>query len=308
MIMNTHLCRRAFLHSTALTLSAGLASASAAEAKRTPVVETHVHCFAGKDDKRFPYHDRAPYRPDASTPQGLVKAMDAAGIDFAIIVHPEPYQDDHRYLEYCLQVEPKRFKGTCLFFADKPDACQQLKALAGKSTDRLASLRVHAYAPDRQPPFGKPELKALWKQAGDLGLAIQLHFEPRYAPGFEPLIKEMKDVRVIIDHLGRPMQGTVEEHDVVVKWGRYPNTIMKLSALPDVNRYPHRDIGPIIKRLTETFGVERLIAGGLVQADTTPERYRAERKRLEGHLLHLTEADRARILGGNSVRLFGLGA
>ena len=55
----------------------------------------------------------------------------------------------------------------------------------------LIAARVHAYAPDRLPPFGKPELRNLWRQATELGLAVQLHFEPRYAPAFEPLIKEI---------------------------------------------------------------------------------------------------------------------
>ena len=31
-----------------------------------PVVDTHVHRFAGKDDLRFPHHLRAPYRPETA--------------------------------------------------------------------------------------------------------------------------------------------------------------------------------------------------------------------------------------------------
>ena len=27
-------------------------------------VDTHLHCFAGMDDSRFPYHERAPYEPE----------------------------------------------------------------------------------------------------------------------------------------------------------------------------------------------------------------------------------------------------
>ena len=134
---------------------------------RPPVVDTHVHCFAGRASKRFGYHKDAPYRPDAAaTPESLLKAMDGAGVDHAVIVHPEPYQDDHRYLEHCLKVGGKRLKGTCLFFADRQDAVKKLRALAKKVS--LVALRIHAYAPERQPPFGTPELKALWR-AVDLG-------------------------------------------------------------------------------------------------------------------------------------------
>jgi len=56
--------------------------------------------------------------------------------------------------------------------------------------------------PERLPPFGKPELRELWRKRADLGLMVQLHFEPRWAPGFEPLIQEFPGTTVIIDHLG----------------------------------------------------------------------------------------------------------
>src|SRR5262249_7700049 len=140
--------------------------------RRTPVVDTHLHCFAGKDDARFPYHARAPYRPEAAaTPQHLLKCMDGAGVDFAVVVHPEPYQDDHRYRDYCLEVGKGRLKGTALVFADRPESVAQLPGLAKKLP--LVAVRVHAYAPERLPPFDKPELRDLWKRAGELGLAVQ---------------------------------------------------------------------------------------------------------------------------------------
>ena len=57
-------------------------------------------------------------------------------------------------------------------------------------------------------------------------------------------------------------QGTTEEHAIVIRWARYPNTVMKLSSLPPKDQYPHRDIGPVIRILTNGFGPERLIYGG----------------------------------------------
>lgn len=229
--------------------------------------------------------------------------MDEAGVDFAVVVHPEPYQDDHRYLEHCLAVGGKRLKGTALFFSDRRGSLEKLPTLTKRAD--LVAVRVHAYAPDRLPPFGKPELRRLWQMATDLGLAVQLHFEPRYAPGFEPLIREFRETRVIIDHLGRPFQGTPDEHAVVVNWSRYPNTIMKMASIPSNTSYPHRDIAPVIKQLTECYGADRMIYGGGFGADATGESYRAAFDRAESLLGHLGEADRAKILGGTAVRLFG---
>ena len=266
-------------------------------------VDTHLHCFAGSGDPRFPYHERAPYRPgEPATPQQLLECMDGAGVDFAFVVHPEPYQDDHRYLEHCLEVGQGRLKGTCLFFADRPGSVAKMPELVKRAP--IVAARVHAYAPGRLPPFGKPEMRELWKTASDLGLALQIHFEPRYAAGFEPLIKEFADTRVIIDHLGRPFQGTPEEHEVVVRWSQFENTIIKLSSIPLQTKYPHRDIAPVIKRLVAEFGAERMIYGGGFNAAATPETYRAAFDRAESFIAHLSESDRAAILGGNAAKLF----
>jgi predicted TIM-barrel fold metal-dependent hydrolase len=231
--------------------------------------------------------------------------MAEAGVDYAVVVHPEPYQDDHRYLEHCLAVGKDQLKGTCLFFADCPGSLDRMTELVKNHQGRIVAARIHAYAPNRLPPFGKPELRALWKHVGDLGLAVQLHLEPRYAPGFEPLIKEFPHTTVIIDHLGRPFQGSPQEHAEVLGWARLPNTIMKLSALPAKDQYPHRDVAPVIRDLVKRFGPDRLIYGGGFDARATGESYRAYRERVRSYLTELSAADQAKVLGGTAARLFG---
>lgn len=293
--------RREFIPTALLAASAARGLAGN---QRAPIIDTHLHCFAGAGDKRFPYHANAPYKPEpAATPEHLLKCMDGAGVDFAVVVHPEPYQDDHRYLEHCLDVGKGRLKGTCLFFAGSDKVGERMKALAKKVP--LVAARIHAYAPERLPPFGKPALRELWKTIGECGLAVQLHLEPGYAEGFEPLIKEFKETTVIIDHLGRPMQGTPAEHTAVGKWSRYRNTVMKISAVPEKRQYPHRDVAPIIKRLTDAFGADRLIYGGGFSETATGESYRKERERIAGYLAHLKEEERAKVFGANAARLFG---
>lgn len=296
--------RREFLGAVAVAAVGG--ASRGADSARAPVVDTHLHCFAGPNDSRFPYHKDAPYTPDApATPEHLLKCMDDAGVDFAVVVHPEPYQDDHRYLEHCLSVGKGRLKGTCLFFAERDDTPKRVAELAKKLP--LVAARVHAYSPDRLPPFGKPELRALWRQAGESGLAVQLHFEPRWAEGFEPLIEEFKGVRVLVDHLGRPFQGLPKEHERVVKWGRYRNVVMKLSSVPSRHVYPHRDPQPVVKRLVEAFGADRLMYGGGFSASATGASYRKERGRVATFLAGLSDTDRAKVFGGTAAKAMGFG-
>jgi predicted TIM-barrel fold metal-dependent hydrolase len=297
--------RRVFLGQGAAVslLATGVAEAG----ERVPVVDTHLHCFAGRDDKRFTYHERAPYRPDeVASPEHLLRCMEGAGVDYAIVVHAEPYQDDHRYLAHCLRVGNGKLKGTALVFADRPGSVDQLPDLVKRLG--VVAVRVHAYAPDRLPPFGRPELRNLWARATDLGLAVQLHFEPRYAAGFEPYLKEFPRTPVVIDHLGRPFQGTPREYETVLGFARYDNTVMKLSSVPTPRQYPHRDVAPVLRQIVRAWGPDRLIYGGGFSGSATAASYRAERERLGTLLADVARADRDKILGGNAARLFRLGS
>ena len=301
--------RRHFLQGSVAAAAASMPLATAAgdDKSRSLRIDSHLHCFAGWDDRRFPYHERAPYMPHKpATPEHLLDCMRQAEVDHAIVVHPEPYQDDHRYLEHCLAVGKGKLKGTLLLFADREASLDKMPELCSKQD--VVSVRVHAYAPNRLPSFGKPELRRLWTMATDHGLAVQLHFEPRYAPGFEPLIREFSKTRVIIDHLGRPFQGTPTEHAVVVRWARFENTVMKLSAIPDKTTYPHRDAAPVIRELTGAWGAERMIYGGGFSAEATGASYAQAFEKARSLLSHLSDADQAKILGGTAARLFGFDA
>lgn len=296
--------RREFLAGASALLAGCSSSQPRRPGNAVPIVDAHVHCFAGYDNPRYPYHPDAPYKPEpASRPDQLLACMDGAGVDHAIIVHPEPYQDNHDYLEHCLEVGGGRLKGTCLFFAGRPGSLEQMAALV-KRCPGVTAARIHAYAPDRLPPFGKPELRGLWKKASDLGLMVQIHFEPRYAPGFEPLIQEFSGATVIIDHLGRPLQGTPEEHARVIGWSRFRNTVIKLSAIPPRTQFPHRDPAPFIRQAVDAFGPDRMIYGGGFGAGATPDSYQAERERLMSFVSHLSAADQDKISGGTAAKLF----
>ena len=110
---------------------------------------------------------------------------------------------------------------------------------------------------------------------------------------------------MLIDHLGRPFQGTPKEHAVVVGWAKYENVVMKLSSVPVQTTYPHRDPAPVVKQLTDAFGADRLMHGGGYSATATGASYRKERERVAGLLAHLSAADRAKVFGGTAARLFG---
>ena len=65
-----------------------------------------------------------------------------------------------------------------------------------------------------------------------------------------------------------------------------------------------KGIVPVIRTITSAFGPERLIYGGGFGADATGASYRAYRARLLSYLTHLSDADQAKVTGGNAAQIF----
>ena len=231
------------------------------------LVDTHVHLFAS-DQMRFPYHPSATYKPPAQPLEDYLKFAAARKIDHTVIVHPEPYQDDHSYLEYCFANEPSRgfFKGTCLFDPTAPATPARMEALVKKHPGRIVALRIHEIRKPGTPAttsgaikdrdMASPAMKIAWKKASDLGLAIQMHFLPYYAPQIGALAAQFAGMPVVLDHLARGPQGTPAEWQAVLQLAKFPRVYMKYSAVGASAKL-------YVKQAFEAFGPDRIVWGGL---------------------------------------------
>ena len=296
------------------SLLAGSLAAPALAQPKGPLVDTHIHLFAD-DQRRFPYHPNATYRPPAAPLDPYKAFVRESGIAHTVIVHPEPYQDDHRYLEYCFANEPSKlfFKGTCLFDPIDPASRDRMEALVRKNAGRIVALRIHVNrergaapatgGPIRDRDLKHPQMKATWRRVHQLGLAIQMHIIPVHAPEVHALAAEFGGVKVIIDHLARSGFGTPAEYAQVLEMGRLPNVIMKYSAVRYSSReeYPYRDVRALVRQTYDAFGPDRMIWGGLGKS---MEEFRQQAALFEEMFAFASEADKAKIRGGNAMRLF----
>jgi predicted TIM-barrel fold metal-dependent hydrolase len=298
--------RRTFLLGSGAALTA---------APKQLLIDTHVHLFAD-DPERFPYHQSATYRPPAQSLESYAAFVREAGLTHTIIVHPEPYQDDHRYLEYCFAKEPSAgyFKGTCLFDPVVPETPARMAELEQRNPGRIVALRIHENrtagveptvgGPIRDRDLKHPAMRVTWRKAHDLGLAIQMHMIPLHAPEVGALAREFADTPVIIDHLSRAGQGTAEEYARVLDLAKLKNVWMKFSGVNYSSQEPppHRDAKPLVRRTYDAFGPDRMIWGGLGMNMRDFERNRATFEEL---FAFATERDRAKIRGTNAAKLFG---
>lgn len=299
-------------------LALAMGAVSAGAAATPPVVDAHIHLF---DPKRAAYHPLAPYRPAAQTLESYNAFVHETGISHAVIVQPEPYQDDHRYLEYCFAHEPSPnfFKGTCLFDPILSNTPARMEALMKKNPGRIVALRIHevrkkgvppSYLDPKLPPtpikernLQAPAMKDTWRKAHALGLAIEMHFVPHFAPQIGELTAQFPGITVILDHLARAGQGTAAEFEEVLKLVKYPGVVMKYSGVEYSSQapYPYMDAQATVQRVFNTFGADRIIWGGL---GYTRAEFDKQNKLFDLMFESASAAERAKIRGLNAVKLF----
>jgi predicted TIM-barrel fold metal-dependent hydrolase len=269
-------------------------SSAKTNAAQDLVIEWNAHLFSS-NTKKYPFHQNATYTPD---PSGLpedplakyLDHLDKFGIDKAVVVHPEPYGDDHSLILDALAQSPGRLKGTSLFYPKDDSAPTKLKDLVSASPDIVAT-RFHAHKGKESylDSFADTGVRALWKQAVALDIIIELHIGPGYAKSAAEAIQYFPGCKVLIDHLAEPHLGHAVAYADILKLADFPNVYMKFSGLAHF-----ADDGPqflsaiaFTKQVINAFGPERMVMGG-VDPDI-----------VDIHMQDYSAGDIARVKGNN---------
>ena len=89
-------------------------------------------------------------------------------------------------------------------------------------------------------------------------------------------------------------QGTPEEFEGVLRLAKFPKVYMKYSSA-------HVDLKPMVRRMFDAYGPRRMIWGTL---GYTRDEYAKQSQLLDSMFDFATDAQRARIRGGNAEELF----
>lgn len=215
-----------------------------------PKIDTHCHVL---DPARFPYAPDVAYRPSGQEIGPLAQyeqVMDAYAIRHALLVGPNSgYNLDNRCLLDALAQGAGRFKGIAVVPNDIGHG-----ALAGLKAAGVIGVAFNATLLGTEHYAHTGEL--LRRLAGfDMLLSLQVEHDQLVA--LRPLL-ERADVRVLIDHCGRPSapgglgQPGFQALLALARTGRVAVKLsghQKFSTLPP----PHPDTRPFLDALLEAF-------------------------------------------------------
>jgi len=134
---------------------------------------------------------------------------------------------------------------------------------------------------------------------------------PRHLEHVPLLARRVPDLRIVIDHLGKPPVAAGEFEpwsSLLARAAQMPNVFAKVSGLDagDADDWAAADIAPYIDRALELFGAGRLMFGSDWPVANLRGGYRKVWRETNAALSRLSRDERDLILGGTALEFYRL--
>jgi len=290
--------RRAFL--TAPLLAAAPAPGN--------FIDAHVHVWTN-DFARYPLDEGfqvAQMRVPRFLPEDILSLSKPSGVNRIVLIQMSYYRFDNSYMLDVIRAHPSVFRGIAIvdWNADHP----------GERMRDLARQGVRGF---RISPGGRaPDL---WLQNRGLheifatgtaeNLAMCPLIDPLALPALNQQCEKYPDTPVIVDHLSRVGgNGTILNTDIdqLCKLARHPRVKVKLSAFYALGakKPPHLDLVPLIRRVYDAFGPQRLMWASDCPFQTLAESYEDSISLIRDRLDFLSSTDKDWILRRTAEEFF----
>jgi predicted TIM-barrel fold metal-dependent hydrolase len=228
-------------------------------------IDTHVHVYdyGTLECRRSPYTSPV-VAPDGSAPvEWLLADMEHMDVARAVIVQHSAFGDDNSYLAACIGRFPQALRAIGLLdpFDLAIDSSMARWLHAG-----LAGFRFHLFYPAMEHWLDSEQARLAFASAAELGAILQFHLVPENAGPLASLLRRHRDVRVVIDHLGKPdvlEPAPYPSFGPVLRLADFENCYMKIGDYEKASKepYPWRDTWPFVELLRRHFGAERMMWG-----------------------------------------------
>ena len=276
-------------------------------ADRTPTIDSQVHAYERNSPER-------PWQgfldgPDEVTGDDMVAAMDAVGVDGALLVSPySMYRFDASYALEVYAKHPGRFGIIRPFDPESETIAEDMAEWTG--TPGVVGARIMLTYGEYDGDH--PGLHSILAAAGQAGVPVNI-----MAAGNLPILRELArrnpGTQIVIDHVGlaQPRHPPAPpepfaELDSVLSMAEFDNVAIKISGACTLSHEPfsYPDIWEPLGRMFEAFGFERCLWGTDWTRASNVLTYEqgVEAFRVTDTLL---DSERAMLMGGALTNVYG---
>ncbi len=229
------------------------------------IIESHCHIMSD-DQRKYPRElgpNPAAWVRDL-TGEELLKLMDGAGVDRAILVQAfGAYRYDNNYVADAAAKHPDRFAAVCIVDVLKPDAADRLSYWVN---DRgVKGLRVVTWT-EPETMLDDPRIDPVWRRATELRIPVCVLTNFHQVPRLARVLEKHRDLPIALDHLGLPRLDDgphFEKEEPLFDLARFANFYGKFSSWTIAAAAKNGESGcrDLFRRLVDTFSPQRLMWG-----------------------------------------------
>jgi predicted TIM-barrel fold metal-dependent hydrolase len=273
------------------------------------IIDSQVHAYTANTPER-PWHRPPKDWPEHVTGDEMVAAMDAVGVDGAIMVSPNSlYAFDDSYARQVQRAHPERFAIVKPMDPNNPAADEIIAEW--KTVPGAVAVRV-MFALQAAGDLNLAGIDRILRAAARHGMPVNLQCGNNIDMGAK-IIDAHPQTRFVLDHLAcyqprsKPAPPTVwDTLPKVLDLARRPNAVIKVSGVCTMSQvdFPYPDIWDPLARVFDAWGFERCLWGtdwtrtyALVNYQQGVEPFRLTNR--------LTDSERAMLMGGACAKAYG---
>ena len=272
-------------------------------------IDSHVHVWT-PDTVSYPtksgtdWDDRF---PKDFTPETLFRYARPSQVQrFVLVAHQIYYGTDNSYMLDAVQRWPEVFRIVGFINHRGAKVSEEMQNL---QTLGVTGFRIVPDSGKEMTWLQEPGYSDMFNIAAETGQSICPLIRPKSMPELDRMCKQHPNTSVVIDHLASVgLGGDLNDEDVkaLCSMAINPNVCIKVSAFYalGLGGPPHDDLAPLIERVVDAFGSERIMWGSDSPYHVQYETYEDSIKLVRDKLNFLSEADQENILCKTAERVF----
>jgi predicted TIM-barrel fold metal-dependent hydrolase len=225
------------------------------------IIDAQVHIWSKTVVPTFGLHRKVA----AFTADELLREMDEAGVDAALIQPPVSWDPDSNALAVAAAMKyPDQFAVMGQFPLEVPESRKLVHGW--RNQPGMMGLRWPLLSETHQKWLHDGALEWLWPAAAQEGLPVAM-MGGLFLPKFREIAERHPDLKMILDHCGLNRHGRDAEAFIhlveLVALARLPNVAVKATGAPHYSTqpYPFRNIRDGLQRIFDAFGPKRMFWG-----------------------------------------------
>jgi L-fuconolactonase len=173
------------------------------------IIDSHLHAISA-DRISYPKNPIGGHQSEWSQQrpvdvQGVIRAMDEAGIAKAVVVQASTvYGHDNRYVVDAVRAHPERLAGVYSIDALAPDAVERIDYWEAQGLHGFRLFTTGTTMPGQSDWLGHKDSYAAWAHAEQKGIPVCLQMTMQGLPALRTLLERFPGSRVLLDHCARP--------------------------------------------------------------------------------------------------------